>query len=103
MESPKSGEIYNIVDDQPSPRAYGLEIADGLKQGVKIERFLPQEHFGLKGRTRKPTTRVSDTTLEEKRVRNQKIKTELNITLAYPNIDVGLLALSKGDKLPFVD
>eukprot|EP00210_Caulerpa_lentillifera_P006578 g6283.t1 len=102
MECPSPGEIYNVVDDQPSPRAYALNIAHGLKREARIERSVPMDFFGFKGSSAMKPSRFSEAKLEEKRVRNLKLKTELDITLAYPSIDVGLLAISQGDKLPFL-
>ena len=39
--------------------------------------------------------------LEEKRVRNDRIKADLGVRLVYPSYKEGLLALSQGDLRPF--
>lgn len=39
--------------------------------------------------------------MDEKRVRNSRIKDELRVTLRFPDYRAGIAALNAGDKTPF--
>lgn len=85
---PDPGAIYNVADDDPSPPE------DVLAEAARLLRLpLP------------PETRFEDTEMtplarsfyaESKRVRNDRIKAALGVTLAYPDYHAGLRALMAG-------
>ena len=85
MAQPSPGDIYNLSDDEPVPSheliAYACE---------------------LMGKTPPPLMSLEEADLspmgrsfykENKRVRNDKIKDKLGVTLKYPNYKVGLEAI----------
>lgn len=102
MYTPKSGEIYNVADDEPAPSHEVIAYAARLL-----------------GKDPPPLVRFEDANLapitisfysENKIVRNDKIKNDLGVALKYPSYRVGLeacLALeksyeSRGETPPWV-
>lgn len=82
---PSPGEIYNICDDEPAPQADVMHFAYRL-----LGRISPKEiHF--------EEANLSEMArgfyLSNKRVKNNKIKEKLQITLKYPTYRKGLTAL----------
>ncbi len=87
MKKPRSGEIYNVSDDCPSPPAEAVEYACGLL-GVELPPLVPYEKADLS-----PTARGFY--IANKRISNKKIKQELEVKLRYPDYRSGLSALLK--------
>jgi nucleoside-diphosphate-sugar epimerase len=87
IAKPSPGAIYNVCDDEPASQtdviAYGAEIL-GLPP-------LPLEAFA----TAEPTLSEMAKSFyrDSKRVRNDKMKRELGVALAYPTYREGLNAL----------
>lgn len=85
MRAPNPGAVYNVCDDEPSPAdevlSYGCELL-GIQPAPAIPfdqaRLSPMAHNFYK---------------DNRRVRNQRIKDELGITLRYPNYRLGLKAV----------
>ncbi len=82
--------IYNVVDDDPAPRSEVVAFADAL---VRQEEP-PAAAAGAAGT-------VQRLGLDEKRVRNARIKDELRVALRFPDFRAGLRALHAGDRRPF--
>ncbi|PKA53893.1 hypothetical protein AXF42_Ash011373 [Apostasia shenzhenica] len=90
---PSSGRIYNIVDDDPAPRAEVFAFARALIEkkwpGLIVESeatadvLLPME--GSSG---------------EKRVSNARLKKELGVSLLYPSYREGLKSIIASLELP---
>ena len=82
---PAPGRAYNVADDRPAPPQDVIAYACGLL-GVEPPPLVPFEKAQLSGMARSFYA-------ECKRVRNDRIKTELGMTLAYPDYKMGLKAL----------
>ena len=82
---PNPGAIYNVADDDPSPPEDVLAEAARLL-GLPLP---PETSFDEAEMT--PLARSFYA--ESKRVRNDRIKGELGVTLAYPDYHAGLRAL----------
>lgn len=82
---PNPGAVYNVCDDDPAPPedviGHAAELLD-----LPIP---PAEDFA----TAEMTPMARSFYAESKRVRNDRIKTELGITLKYPGYREGLAAL----------
>ncbi|KAM7516614.1 hypothetical protein LguiA_006197 [Lonicera macranthoides] len=86
IRKPSTGKIYNIVDDDPAPRAEVFEYARNLvekkwpprqvKQAEKAETFIPMVNLG-----------------GEKRVSNTRMKKELGVSLIHPSYRSGLQSI----------
>ena len=79
------------MDDDPASRAEVSAFADALLRGEPEPQ--PQQQPGseavvLLGR-------------DEKRVRNTRLKRDLQVTLRFPDYRAGLRALHAADKTPF--
>ncbi|MGV6802638.1 MAG: SDR family oxidoreductase [Ruegeria sp.] len=85
MRRPDPGAIYNVCDDEPVPPQDVIGFAAQL-QGLPLP---PAVDFDTADLT--PMARSFYN--ENKRVRNDRIKTDLGVTLKYPNYRVGLEAL----------
>ncbi|HQU67635.1 MAG TPA: SDR family oxidoreductase [Albidovulum sp.] len=85
---PDPGAIYNVADDDPSPPEEVLAEAARLL-GLPLP---PEVSFDEAEMT--PLARSFYA--ESKRVRNDRIKTDLGVTLAYPDYHAGLRALMAG-------
>ena len=87
INRPNAGAIYNVCDDLAAPPedviAYAAELL-----GLPIP---PAENWD----TADMTTLARSFYSESKRVRNDQIKSELGVTLKYPNYKSGLLELLK--------
>lgn len=85
MKAPRAGAVYNICDDEPAPpqdvTAYACELL-----GVPTAPLTPFEAAELSPMARSFYT-------ENKRVRNQLMKDELGVELAFPTYREGLSAL----------
>ena len=85
MNAPRAGGIYNICDDEPAPPQDVTAFACNLL-GVPVEPLTPIEDADLSPMARSFYA-------ESKRVRNNLMKDELGVALAYPNYRAGLEAL----------
>lgn len=85
MEAPRGGRIYNVCDDRPAPPEDVVAFAARLL-GVDPPPLIPLEEAGL-------SEMAKSFYGENKRVRNGRIKQELNVALRYPDYETGLKAL----------
>lgn len=85
MAHPNPGAAYNVCDDVPAPPANVIDYACGLL-GVEPPPLVPFETAEL-------TPLGRSFYADNKRVRNDRIKRELGVTLAYPDFRSGLDAL----------
>lgn len=85
LDHPNSGAIYNLCDDDPAPPEDVIEYAAQLLR-LPVP---PAEHF----ETAEMTEMARSFYAESKRVRNDRIKRELGITLIYPDYRAGLRAM----------
>ena len=87
---PDPGAIYNLCDDDPAPPqdviAYAAELLD-----VPIPEAVPFDSAEM-------TPMARSFYAESKRVRNDRIKGELGVTLKYPDYRSGLRALLDRDR-----
>jgi len=85
IRQPRPGGVYNICDDDPAPPqdviAYAAELL-----GLPVPPEVPFDQAELGPMARSFYA-------ESKRVRNDRIKTELGVHLRYPNYRVGLKQL----------
>lgn len=88
MARPDPGAIYNVCDDEPVPPQDVIAYAAEL-QGLPMPPAVPFEEADM-------TAMARSFYSENKRVRNDRIKRDLGVTLRYPNYRVGLEALHKG-------
>ena len=82
---PRPGAIYNICDDEPAPPQDVIAYAARLLK-LPIPPDLPFEIAEM-------TSMARSFYAENKRVQNNLIKSELGITLKYPNYRIGLNSL----------
>ncbi|MGL4280377.1 MAG: SDR family oxidoreductase [Albidovulum sp.] len=85
---PDAGAIYNVADDDPSPPE------DVLAEAARLLGLPLPPEVGYDEAEMTPLARSFYA--ESKRVRNDRIKTELGVTLAYPDYHAGLRALMAG-------
>ncbi len=85
MAAPNPGAIYNVCDDEPVPPQDVIAYAAEL-QGLPLPPAVPFDEADL-------TPMARSFYNENKRVRNDRIKDELGVTLHYPNYRVGLESL----------
>jgi nucleoside-diphosphate-sugar epimerase len=84
---PVPGAIYNVADDDPSPPEDVLAEAARLL-GLPLPPEIPFEAAEM-------TPLARSFYAESKRVRNEKIKRDLRVALAYPDYRAGLKSLLK--------
>ena len=85
IANPNPGAIYNLCDDDPAPPEDVIAHAADLL-GLPIP---PAQDF----ETAEMTPMARSFYAESKKVRNDRIKTELGVKLIYPDYRVGLAAL----------
>ena len=85
FNAPNPGAIYNMCDDDPAPPQDVIAHAAELL-GLPLP---PEEAF----ETAQMTPMARSFYAESKRVRNDRIKSELGISLIYPDYRAGLAAL----------
>ncbi|MEY8829093.1 SDR family oxidoreductase [Sedimentitalea sp. XS_ASV28] len=85
MNRPDPGAIYNVCDDEPVPPQDVIAYAAEL-QGLPLPPAVPFDEADLSPMARSFYS-------ENKRVRNDRIKRDLGITLRYPDYRSGLTAL----------
>ncbi len=85
IHRPNPGRVYNLCDDDPAPPedviAYAAELL-----GVPVPEPIPFDKADM-------TPMARSFYAESKRVRNERIKDELGVTLMYPDYRSGLQAL----------
>jgi nucleoside-diphosphate-sugar epimerase len=85
IDRPRAGGIYNLCDDDPAPPQDVIEHAAALL-GLPVPPAVPFELADLSPMARSFYA-------ESKKVRNDRIKDELGVRLAYPDYRSGLAAL----------
>jgi len=85
MQRPRPGAIYNVADDEPAPPQDVIAYAAGLI-GAEPPPLIPFEAAQLSPMAR-------SFYLENKRIDNTRIKSELGVQLAYPSYREGLAAV----------
>ncbi len=89
IAKPNPGAAYNVCDDNPAPPEEVIRYACELL-GVTPPPLVPFERADLSPMARS----FYD---DNKRVRNERIKTELGVTLRYPDYRAGLNALLRSE------
>lgn len=82
INKPKPGSIYNVTDDQPAPSSEVIEYACQLL-GMELPPVTSFDDADM-------APMVRSFYADNKRVKNDKIKKELGLTLAYPDYKSGL-------------
>jgi nucleoside-diphosphate-sugar epimerase len=85
LARPRPGGIYNVTDNEPAPPQHVVEFA------AKLCGRPPPPEIAYEAAELSPMARSFY--LENRRVRNDLIRTELRVKLAYPSYREGLLAL----------
>ena len=85
LERPRAGAVYNVCDDEAAPPAAVVARAAELL-GIEPPPLVPLEAAGLSPMARS----FYD---DNKRVANRLIKTELGVSLRYPDYRAGLAAI----------
>jgi nucleoside-diphosphate-sugar epimerase len=85
MSQPNPGAVYNVCDDEPAPPQDVIGYAAEL-QGLPMPPAVPFEEADL-------TPMARSFYSENKRVRNDRIKTELGVELIYPEYRAGLRSM----------
>ena len=88
MTHPSSGAIYNVVDDLPASNSEVIAYACELL-GLPVPPVLPWDEVA-------PTMSAMARSFyaENRRVRNDRLKRELGVTLRYPTYREGLRAIA---------
>lgn len=92
LDRPRSGAIYNVTDNEPAPPQDVVTFAASLC-GVEPPREINLDDAGL-------TEMGRSFYAESKRVRNDLLRGELGVTLAYPTYREGLTALRAAGEGP---
>ncbi len=92
MEQPRPGAVYNVCDDDPAPPAAVVAHAAQLL-GIEPPPLVPLDAAGLSPMARS----FYD---DNKRVANRLLKTELGVTLRYPDYRTGLAAILAYEACP---
>jgi len=82
MDNPKAGEIYNVCDDTPAPSHEVIDYACQLL-GIESPPLMPFDSVYLA-----PITQSFYA--DNKRIKNDKIKSDLGVVLKYPDYKTGL-------------
>ena len=90
MAKPNPGAIYNICDDDPAAPAEVIAYAAGLL-GIEPPPLVPYAEAKLSDMGRSFYA-------DNKRVRNERMKRELGVSLAYPDYRQGLAAILKAER-----
>ena len=85
IDRPNPGQVYNVCDDEPAPPQDVVAHAAAL-MGVAPP---PEQDYATAELSPMARTFYQD----NRRVRNERIKTELGVRLAFPSYREGLLAL----------
>lgn len=92
LERPRAGAIYNVTDNEPAPPQDVVTFAASLC-GVEPPPEIGLDDAGL-------TEMGRSFYAESKRVRNDLLRNELGVTLAYPTYREGLKALREAGEGP---
>ena len=87
LQRPNPGAIYNVCDDLPAPPEDVIAYAAKLLK-LPIPPEVDFDHAEM-------TAMARSFYAESKRVRNDRIKTELGVSLKYPDYRTGLTALAE--------
>lgn len=90
MDKPKPGSAYNLADDRAAPSYEVIEYACNML-GLTPPPLMPYDEADLA-----PITRSFYA--DNKRIKNDKIKTELGVTLKYPTFEEGLEGCLKAEE-----
>ncbi|CAL1355794.1 unnamed protein product [Linum trigynum] len=92
MEMPSLRRIYNVVDDDPAPRQEVFAYVEDL-----IEKKCPGlvERGPTTPKEEKPCVVGKRSSRGEKRVSNDRMKSELGVKLRHPNYRSGLLRITE--------
>jgi nucleoside-diphosphate-sugar epimerase len=85
MQHPRPGSVYNLCDDDPAPPEDVIAHAAELL-GLPLPPAIPYDQADL-------TPMARSFYAESKRVRNDRIKSDLGVTLLHPTYRQGLAAL----------
>lgn len=92
INQPNPGAVYNLCDDDPAPPQDVIAHAAHLLE-MPVPPAIPIEDADM-------TPMARSFYAESKRVRNDRIKNELGVTLIYPDYRAGLAALlAQEDKI----
>ena len=86
---------YNAADDAPAPRAVALAFAAALLAGQENPNVSVESEAEAEAEARVVNDRG------EKRVSNERAKTELGVLFAFPTYKEGLTAIADGDTSPY--
>uniref|UniRef100_A0A383WD53 NAD-dependent epimerase/dehydratase domain-containing protein n=1 Tax=Tetradesmus obliquus TaxID=3088 RepID=A0A383WD53_TETOB len=103
-------DVINVVDDEPAPRGdveqYALQLLGGSQAGG-----LPEDRSSSSSANQEPQQEQGSSSssrgsrraevLEEKRVRNDRLKAQLGVQLLAPTYREGLAAMHAGSIAPF--
>jgi nucleoside-diphosphate-sugar epimerase len=89
MARPDPGGIYNLCDDNPAPQQEVMAFACELL-GVAPPPLMPFEDADLSAMARSFYA-------DNRRVRNDRVKRQLGVTLRYPDYQTGLRALLEAE------
>lgn len=84
INAPSPGSIYNVADDNPVPSHEVIELACRML-GIDVPPLIPFDQAVMA-----PIVRSFYT--DNKRIKNQKIKDELDVRLIHPDYKSGLVA-----------
>jgi nucleoside-diphosphate-sugar epimerase len=90
MLNPEAGTVFNLCDDDPAPPQDVIAHAADLLD-MEIPPETPFEEADLSPMARSFYS-------ESKRVRNDRIKTDLGVTLKYPDYRAGLAAVLAAER-----
>ena len=90
IDRPNPGAVYNVCDDDPAPPQEVIAHAAELL-GLPVPPAIPFEEAEM-------TEMARSFYAESKRVRNDRIKSELGVELAYPGYRAGLAALLAAER-----
>jgi nucleoside-diphosphate-sugar epimerase len=88
ISRPNAGRVYNVCDDEPAPPHEVVEYA------AKLLAMPPPPHERFEDAASTLSEMALSFYSESKRVRNQRIKIELNVKLQYPSYREGLRAIN---------
>ena len=87
IEMPNHGSVYNVCDDMPAAPDEVLDYAAKLINYPDLPKVAYEEA--------ELSPMAKSFYSDNKRVKNERIKSELKITLKYPNFETGLNALAE--------
>lgn len=90
MAAPNPGAIYNVADDEPAPPQDVIAFAARML-GLPLPPEIPFDEADL-------TPMARSFYAESKRVRNERIKTDLGINLRHQDYRAGLAALIEAER-----